>query len=148
MNFDENYFKRLDEELNTKAIKPADKNNDSNLPDGQYNVRILAIEPFWTKNNAPCLKWQLEIITGKYAGGKLQRFSMMKTQENIRYLKGDFETLGLPFGSLVELHGILPRAVGLAMKLRKKTSPGTGGNSVAKYYIDEKIEREKNSCPY
>lgn len=72
----------------------------SKIPEGQYLAKVDKIEfkesqPTDGKPSQIYLRWQLNIIDGEFTNRKLFRNNMLKTEENLKWLKTDLVKCGI-----------------------------------------------------
>jgi hypothetical protein len=66
-----------------------------NVPDGNYIVKVDAVEMRTSQNGNPYLNWDLLVVNGECEGRHLFRNNMLQTQQNLGYLKHDLSTCGV-----------------------------------------------------
>jgi hypothetical protein len=67
------------------------------LADGEYKGKIEAAELTESKAGRNQVVWSLKVTTGPSKGQKVKRFSGLATEENMAWLAGDLQTLGISF---------------------------------------------------
>jgi Protein of unknown function (DUF669) len=80
----------------------------SKIPEGQYLARVDKIEfkesqQTETKPSQIYLRWQLNIIEGEFTNRKLFRNNMLKTEENLKWLKTDLVKCGIVLDKFSDL---------------------------------------------
>lgn len=78
------------------------------IPEGQYLAKVDKIEfketqPTDTKSSQVYLRWQLNIIDGEFTNRKLFRNNMLKTEENLKWLKTDLVKCGIVLNKFSDL---------------------------------------------
>jgi hypothetical protein len=68
---------------------------ESHLPEGQYEVRVNEANIVESKNGKKMLSWEFVVDRGVHTGKKIKKFSLMETEDNIRYLKRDLLRAGV-----------------------------------------------------
>lgn len=129
-------LKDLDDQYEKESIK--DKPAFTPIPDGQYQVKLYALDVVMTKAPParPMLKLEFEIISGKLAKRRVWK-NVMLTGDNIGYLKADLFALGWKF-KLSDIEDVQKRAtlldrivnIGLKTKAGKLDSKGNPQQNV------------------
>ena len=91
------------------------------VPDGEYNVEVIAVELTRTQGGDPLLKWTLRVLDGDYQGRMLRRSNVIKTDANVRFLKKDLLTAGLDLERLSDLPREHKKLKGRKLFVKKQT---------------------------
>ena len=75
----------------------APKRGFQELADGEYKGKIVAAELAESKSGRNQVVWTLKVTAGPSKGQTVKRFSGLATEENMAWLAGDLQTLGIEF---------------------------------------------------
>jgi hypothetical protein len=75
----------------------APKRGFQELADGEYKGKIVAAELAESKAGRNQVVWTLKVTAGPSKGQTVKRFSGLATEENMAWLAGDLQTLGIEF---------------------------------------------------
>ena len=107
------------------------------LPDGTYQGEITDIKLGTTQKGKPQIDWTLKVLSGEYEGRACHKYDMLATQENVDWVYGTLEVLGvdeLPT-SLDDFKTTLQSSVGKKVEFSCRTQ----GN-FTNVYINELLE--------
>jgi Protein of unknown function (DUF669) len=96
------------------------------VPDGKYVVFVDRCELKETKNGDPMLFWQFEIMEGPHRGRKLFKNNVLKTVDNLRFLKQDLARAGFELERLADLEHQLESLLDRILEVQKKTTKSKG----------------------
>jgi hypothetical protein len=89
------------------------------VPVGTYAVEIKAVKIEDGKNGSPKLHWTFEVADGDYEGKKIPKWDNLETDNNLAFVKGAMQALGLEIPDDIEdLEEALQEAVGLSCEVR------------------------------
>lgn len=97
------------------------------IPDGTYQVRVDGVELKLSKlrddgGGNPMLQWKLVVLSpGDWQDEILWKRSMIVTEDNVRFLKGDLEICGLHLGRFSELGQRLQELLDIMLEVKKVT---------------------------
>jgi len=106
----------------------------SSIPDGKYQVKIIRATMARSKNtDAPMLKFDLVVISGKHAKRHIFKNSML-SHNSIPFLKADLETLGIKLPKFSDLPKHLDAMLDQTLEVTVKTN-----GEYTNVYFDRKI---------
>ena len=118
------------------------------VPDGVYQVSVARVELKHSKvrddggGGNPMLAWQLRILNPPYKDRMIFRHNVIRTGENIRWLKSDLITCGLSLEKLSHLEPRLNELLDVQLEV-KKSSKGEFTN----VYFNRRINIDSNGTP-
>lgn len=65
------------------------------VPDGQYNVEIVAAVRGESKAGNPQITYQLRVVEGEHKGTEYAKYANMKTADNLFWVKKELVQLGV-----------------------------------------------------
>ena len=122
---DDDDFDDLPDGLN--APIPESNNGSDDVPDGKYQARIVSAALVRIKKDySISLKMELEVMGGKYAKSRLEKWSRFATPENQGYVKKDMATLKITLagGSLKDIKNHLGEMANKAVEVQVKNREG------------------------
>jgi hypothetical protein len=131
---------QFDEEFD--QIEPAEKKEFDPVPNGKYQAKIdkVYLDRSKTSNNL-MLKWELVIISGKYAGRRLFRNNMIATKENLSWLKTDLGTAGLTIQKTSDLPNRLGELLDVVVEVSVRNNK-EGDRDYQNVYLNKKLDIE------
>lgn len=118
-----------------KKGKP--KAGTQSLDDGTYQGMITNVTLGMTQKKKPQVDWTLKVISGEFENRVQHKYDMIVTQENIDWLFGTLDTLGvedLPTSD-AELKNVLKDQVGKAVEFSCRST-----GDFTNVYINELLE--------
>jgi hypothetical protein len=109
------------------------------IPDGKYQAVIDRVEITRSHTTGnPMIKWALKILGPRFRGRLLWRNNVLKSRENLKWVKSDLHVCGLDIVKLSDLQANLPKLLGVKLEVTKRTR-----GEMANVYFDRRIVTEK-----
>jgi hypothetical protein len=133
----------LDEQDPIDKIQEEKAKNFDPLPDGKYTVEVVGAEMTESKAGQPMLHWSLKVIAGPYADRMMWRNSMLASEANRKWTKGDLLKCEMSLAKWSDLPTRASELVGLVLAVTQKTA-----NNYANCYIDRLLtQAEVDAMP-
>lgn len=132
MNETEEQLARMNEEYEN-AETPEQGQFDP-LPNGKYQVNVEEIFFEDSKAGNLMLKWNLRVISGKFANRMVFKHHMLQSANNMIYLKGDLETCGMILTKLSDLQARLEELLDIKLEVTVKNKEADGETRTNVYF--------------
>ncbi len=102
-------------------------------PDGKYEVEIESVDYEEVDNRQggyiPQFTWVFRILSGDLADNRFRKYTAIRQQSNLEFLKGEMQQLFIPVACAAsQLPGYLRMAAGSTLEVRVKSSSKTKQN--------------------
>lgn len=92
------------------------------LPDGKYVVRVAEALVTESKSGTAMLKWQLQVVGGRFNGRFMWRQNMLESKQNCGWLKRDLAVCDITLAKVNDLNERARELVGLHLEVTQKTA--------------------------
>lgn len=130
-------LKALDE---TWREIPADGGGEySKLPDGKYHVYVDDVDVQESKNGRLQFVWFLKVLDGPFADRSIRKYNGLETEENLQFLKRDFNTCGVEVENISEIQAYFDQFLDIKLEVTLKTKT-VNGAEYQNIYFNKRIE--------
>lgn len=124
----------FDKAFNDAEVKGGAKGD---LPEGDYNVTVSAVEIFKSKDERLFFKLVLMVMDGDMGGATVNKIYSLDNPERLGFLKSDLMTCGLHLKKFSELPKKMTDIEGVCLKVHAKKK-----GQYTNYYINGKLSPE------
>jgi hypothetical protein len=120
------------------------KDKFTQVPDGNYSVRVDEAKLKKTDSDITYLSWKLVVIAGQLTKRIIFKNDYFDKgspyiQDKLSYLKTDLDICGLTLNSLSELRGRLDDLLDINLEVTVKSKPNNKGGTFTNVYINRKL---------
>lgn len=112
----------------------------SDIPDGNYQVKILSAELNYSSNKRPQCSWQLQIANGEFVNRRLFKHDGVDNEQSIGFFKLGLQRLGVEVKSMRQLPAELKELVGTCAEVRVQTKGEFTNTHFTKALDDDEVE--------